>query len=204
MCVFLSRCLGSLQTPGTKEPSSMLKMISNDNADATAYSILIARGFELRREIDPEVGVEFDVATSENCEYWGITPVDILGLIEIRKERGDHWEPSKAENKLIAEYDKTYKRYEDADFAVDVAARILAPKTITHLVFRSATAVLSPFAMIAFGAIYVKDYLVVQSPLSLLILPLSLYGIWMAFKALDRIVEFYLSKIFSAKTEAVE
>lgn len=182
----------------------MIVIESNDDADAAAYSILVAQGFKLRREIHPDNGIEFDVATSKSSEYWGISPVDILGLIAMREARGDEWRPSRTENRSFGQYDKAYERIAETELVSNVTARIFVPQNLTRTISIFVTSALRTFSMIAFAAIYLKEYLIAQSPLSLLIFPLTLYGIWMSINALDRFLDFCLSKLFQPISDTFE
>jgi hypothetical protein len=172
----------------------MVSIESDDDAYATAYAILKSRGYQLRHDINSDNGFEYDSVETTSAKFWGLSPVDVLGLMTIIETKGDDWRPTKKEIKSYDDFCKMYQQEDDPSILKDVASEVLKPKTMGRLFAIFISHGLRTFSMIGFPAVYLKYYMVLQSPLSLLILPLSMYGIWMSFNALDRAIDHFSNK----------
>lgn len=172
----------------------MISIESDDDADAAAYAILKSRGFQLRHDINSDTGFEYDLLETSGAKFWGLSPVDILGLMAIVETRGDDWKPTTKEVKNYDEFYKVYHQENEPSIIKDVYSEVLKTNNIWRMFTTFISHALRTFSMIGFLTIYLKYYMVLQSPMSLIILPLSMYGIWMSFSALDRVIDYFYNK----------
>ena len=108
----------------------MLKIISDDNVDATSLSILESRGFQVRRELNEDNGIEYDIAESDSGEFWGISPVEVLGLIQVHRERGDNWQPNKQEVRRFNDFDEDREKEIRKEILEETVSEIKKPKNL--------------------------------------------------------------------------
>ena len=167
----------------------MVKIVSDDDADAASFSILKSRGYELRRELHSKSGVEYDIAEMNNDQFWGISPTEVLGLITLYEKRGEDWAPSKQENKRFDIFDKAFRRDNDTSPLQEITSELVRPNNMAVLVGLMFVSGLGIFSMIYFAAIYIREYLAANDPLTWLILPLALLGIWTIRGALIKFLQ---------------
>lgn len=171
----------------------MSKFISNDDADATSFSILESRGFRLRRELNSENGVEYDIAESDFGEFWGLSPVDVLGLIHMHQERGENWKPNKQEIRRFADFDKNRRKEIRNEIREEIVSELAKPKYLITFVLGMMSG-LRLILIIGFAAVYFNYHLDAASAVSWITLPLAIAGIWKCFDAIKKITDFYMSK----------
>jgi hypothetical protein len=162
-----------------------VKIVSDDDVDAAAFAILKSEGYEFRRELHPETEVEYDVAESKGDQFWGLSPAEVLGLVTLFSARGEHWKPSNDENKSFSTFNKASQREADTSLAKETVVQIAKPKNLSALVGLALASGLKTFSMICLTAFYLRDFFVVQRPLSWIILPLALFGLWSTFGRLE-------------------
>ncbi|MEM9572594.1 MAG: hypothetical protein AAF996_14100 [Pseudomonadota bacterium] len=171
----------------------MSKIISNDDADAAAFSILQSRGFRLRRELNSENGVEYDIAESELGEFWGLSPVEVLGLVQMHQKRGENWQPNKQEIRHFADFDKDRQKEIRNEIREEIVSELAKPKTLITFVLGVMSG-LRMILMISFAAVYFNYHLDAASAVSWITLALAIAGIWKCFDSIERIADFYISK----------
>ena len=171
----------------------MPKIVSDDNVDAASLSILEAKGFQVRRELNSENGVEYDIAESDSGEFWGISPVEVLGLIQIHQERGENWKPNKQEIRRFADFDRNRQKETENEIRKQIISELAKPKYLITLVFGMMSG-LRLILIIGFAAVYFNYHLDAASAVSWITLPLAIAGIWKCFDSIQKITDFYLSK----------
>lgn len=143
----------------------------------------------MRREMHQENGVEYDVAETPDGEFWGISPAEVLGLLENHKSRGPNWEPSSKENKRFKSFDKDNRRETNTPVVKELANELLKPKTMARMLSAAFLSGIAVFLMFVFGALYLRDQLNPNAPLSWIALPLALFGLWKVFYGLKELAK---------------
>lgn len=173
----------------------MLKIISDDNVDASSLSILESRGFRVRRELNAENGIEYDIAESDSGEFWGISPVEVLGLIQVHRERGDSWQPNKQEVRRFNDYDEVRETEIRKEILKETVSEVTKPKNLINFAAGVVVSGLRVFLVIGFAAVYFNYHLNAASVVSWITLPLGIIGIWKFFEVIEKTVDFYISKV---------
>ncbi len=173
----------------------MLKIISDDNVDATSLSILESRGFRVRRELNAENGIEYDIAESDSGEFWGISPVEVLGLTQVHRERGDSWQPNKREVRRFKDYDEVRETEIRKEILKETVSEITKPKNLINFAAVAVISGLRVFLVIGFAAVYFNYHLNAASAVSWITLPLGIIGIWKCFEVIEKTANFYMSKV---------
>lgn len=176
----------------------MFKIVSDDNTDAASFSILESRGYQLKREINSENGIEYDVAETKDSQFWGLAPTDILGLIQLYEQRGENWEPNRQENERFDEFDEARRRERNRENEKEVFDRLTRPKFLTSIASTMIVAGLRAFTMLIFATFYFHDLIKAEALrpwLTWLALPLALFGLWKGFDAFGKLIDNYFEKI---------
>ena len=165
----------------------MFKIIADDDVDAASFSLLESRGVKMRRDVHQDNGVEYDVAETPDGEFWGISPAEVLGMLEIHKARGSNWKPNSKENKRFRSFDKENRRETETPVVKELASELLKPKFIARMLNTAFLSGIQVFLTCVFGAFYFRDQLNPNAPLSWIALPLALYGLWKIFDRLNEL-----------------
>lgn len=173
----------------------MLKIISDDNVDATSLSILESRGFRVRRELNADNGVEYDIAESDSGEFWGISPVEVLGLIQVHRERGGSWQPNKQEVRRFNDFNAVREKEIRKEILEETISEVTKPENLINFAAFGVISGLRMFLVIGFAAVYFNYHLNAASAVSWITLPLGIIGIWKCFEAIEKMANFYVSKV---------